>query len=438
MSTEFDAIVIGAGIFGCGITFELARRGLRVCTVDMNPGPGMGSTSSSGAIVRFAYSTVDGVRLAWEGNQYWERFAEYLESDDHPHGTARKVTTGQLFLRSDEELHQLYVSVLTEAGVPFEEWSGAQVAERHGYLTLAEFGGPRSIDDDAFWDEPVAELPGALWMADCGYISDPQLAAQNLHSAAAAKGATFRFGERVDEVLMSDDRSFVRGVRLRSGGEVLAPVVVNVGGPWSSAVNEIAGLADAMAVQTRPMRHEAHLAPSPAGVDFETDGTIVGDLDQGMYFRPAPGNNVFVGSTDPECDGHEWVTDMDELNREVTEPIWRRQMMRLAKRMPTFGVPHNRMGLAEAYDVSSDWGPIYDRTDVDGFFVAIGTSGNQFKNACVASHLMAELITAVGAGLDHDREPLVVNGRYTGTPINMAAFSRNREVNADSTNTVLG
>ena len=96
-----DAIVIGAGIFGCGIAFELSRRGLDVGVIEMNPGPGMGSTSSSGAIVRFSYTTVDGVRMAWEGNQYWENFADYLETDadDHEFGVAHKVTVGTAFLR---------------------------------------------------------------------------------------------------------------------------------------------------------------------------------------------------------------------------------------------------------------------------------------------------------------------------------------------------
>lgn len=440
---SFDAIVIGAGIFGCGITFELARRGLRVCAVDMNAGPGMGSTSSSGAIIRFSYSTVDGVRLAWEGNQYWERFAEYLETDEHRHGVAHKVLTGQIMLRTHEDLHQLYVRNLTEAGVPFAELTSAEVVAQHPYLTVADFGGPASPDDERFWAEPSGVIPGALFMPDCGYINDPQLAAQNLHTAAVAKGAAFCFGARVDELLLADDGASVAGVRLRAKGEkpattIHAPIVVNVGGPWSSAVNKIAGLENSMTIQTRPMRHEAHLAPAPDGLDFEADGTIVGDLDQGMYFRPATGNNIFVGSTDPECDGHEWVEDMDNLNREVTEPIWSRQMMRVAKRVPGFGVPHTRQGLAEAYDVSTDWGPIYDRTDLDGFFVAIGTSGNQFKNACVASHLMGELITAVGNGHDHDADPLLVHGRFTGTPIDMGAFSRNRVVNADSTNSVMG
>lgn len=435
---QHDAVVIGAGIFGCGIAFELGRRGFDVGVVEMNPGPGMGSTSSSGAIVRFTYTTVEGVRMAWEGNRYWERFADYLETepDDHEFGTAHKVTTGMAFLRSHAELHQLYVTKLTEAGVPFEEWTAAQTAERFPFLTLAEYGGARSPDDPAFWDDPVGELPGALYTPDAGYISDPQLAAQNLHTAAAKKGATFNFGRRMTELL--HDGTAVQGVRLDGGDELLAPIVVNVGGPWSSMINRIAGLDEAMTVRTRPMRHEAHLAPAPAGVDFEADGAIIGDLDQGMYFRPAPGNNLFVGSADPECDGHDWVDDMDTLHREVTEPVWNRQMMRVGKRVPDFGVPHQRRGVAEAYDVSTDWGPIYDRSDLDGYFMACGTSGNQFKNACVASHLMAELITAVRAGHDHDADPLVVAGRFTGTPIAMAAFSRNRTINEDSTGTVLG
>ena len=435
---QYDAIVIGAGIFGCGIAFELGRRGLEVGVVDMNPGPGMGSTSSSGAIVRFAYSTVDGVRMAWEGNRYWENFADYLETDptDHEFGVTHKVTTGLAFLRSDEALHQLYVRVLGEAGVPFEEWDTAETQRRLPFLSLVEYGGPVAPDDPAFFADPIGELPGALWTPDAGYVRDPQLAAQNLHAAAAAKGATFHFGTRMAEVTQAVGR--VTGITTTDGETVAAPIVVNAGGPWSSMVNGIAGLDEAMAIRTRPMRHEAHVAPAPAGLDFEADGTIVGDLDQGMYFRPAPGNNVFIGSTDADCDGHDWVDDMDALNREVTEPLWSRQTMRVAKRMPDFGVPLQRMGVAEAYDVSTDWGPIYDRSDVDGYYMAIGTSGNQFKNACVASHLMAELITAVEAGHDHDADPLVVQGRFTDTPIDMGAFARNRTVNADSTGSVLG
>lgn len=437
---DFDVVVIGAGIFGCGISFELARRNLRVCAVDMNPGPGQGSTSSSGAIIRFQYSTIDGTRLAWEGNQYWEHFEDYLETPTsiHEGGIAHKITTGNVMLRTDETLHELYRKNLTAAGVRFDDLSAKEVLDRYPFLTMAQYVGPCLPDDPQFWDDPIGEIPGALYLPDAGYISDPMLAAQNLHTAALHHGASFRFGERVEAVCRDEAGAKVTGVALRGGEVLTAPIVVNVGGPWSSMVNDFAGVSSAMAISTRPMRHEAHQASSPDDLNFNTHGTIVTDLNQGMYFRPAPGNQIFVGSADPACDGHDWVSDMDTLNRETTEPAWTRQMMRLAKRMPTFGVPTQRRGLAEAYDVSDDWGPIYDRGDIEGYFMAIGTSGNQFKNACVASHLMAELVVAVSDGHDHDRDPLVVEGRFTATPINMGAFSRNRSVNPDSTGTVMG
>ena len=410
---------------------------MSTCNVDMNGAPGHGSTSSSGAILRFNYSTVAGIELAWEGNRYWENFEEYLETADEL-GHARKITTGHLFLNSDEELYQLYLDRLAQTDVQYEEWDPATVAERMPYLTLNSYGEPCTIDDDRFWAEPETTLPGGLYMPEAGYVSDPQLAAHNLHTAAIAKGAEFRFSKTVAEILTTDDSSAVTGVRLADGQEILAPVVVNAGGPFSSGVNELAGLSGRDAITSRPMRHEVHVAPAPEGIDFEVDGALINDQEQGFYCRPEAGNQIFIGSADPECDGEDWVDDMDNLNREITEPRWNVQMMRLAKRLPEFGVPHQRKGLADAYDVSSDWGPIYDRTDLDGFFAARGTSGNQFKNACVGSHMMAELITAVGNGHDHDNDPLVVTGRYTGVELNMGNFSRNREINPDSTGTVLG
>lgn len=437
MAKTYDAVIIGAGIFGCGIAYELSRRGLSTCNVDMNAAPGYGSTSSSGAILRFNYSTTQGIQLAWEGNRYWENFEEYLETSDE-RGFARKITTGHVFLRTDEPLHRLYVERLSEVGVPFEEWGPEEMATNLPFVTLDSFGEPCTLEDERFWVDPNGTIPGALYMPDAGYVSDPQLAAHNLHTAALAKGAEFKFNSTVTEILTTEDGSAATGVALADGDTIDAAVVVNVGGPFSAGINDLAGLSGRDAIESRPMRHEVHVAGAPDGVDFENDGVLVNDQEQGVYFRPETGNQIFIGSADPECDGEDWVDDMDTLNREITEPRWNVQMMRLAKRLPGFGVPHQRKGLAEAYDVSSDWGPIYDRTDLDGFFAARGTSGNQFKNACVASHMMAELITAVTNGHDHDADPLVVTGRYTGVELNMGNFSRNREVNADSTGTVLG
>jgi len=88
--------------------------------------------------------------------------------------------------------------------------------------------------------------------------------------------------------------------------------------------------------------------------------------------------------------------------------------------------------------VSDDWIPIYDRTDLAGFYVAIGSSGNQFKNAPVAGYCMAELIEAVEGGHDHDADPVMVTGVYTGLEMDMGFYRRNREINPNSSFSVNG
>ena len=55
--------------------------------------------------------------------------------------------------------------------------------------------------------------------------------------------------------------------------------------------------------------------------------------------------------------------------------------------------------------------------------MAVGTSRNQFKNAPVVGHLMAELIDACESGNDHDAEPLRVTCRHTGHELGVGFYS---------------
>lgn len=87
--------------------------------------------------------------------------------------------------------------------------------------------------------------------------------------------------------------------------------------------------------------------------------------------------------------------------------------------------------------MSSDWTPIYDKTDVPGFYVAIGTSGNQFKNAPGAGFIMSHLITQVENGADHDHKPVIYQCTKTDKQINLSTFSRKRARNLTS-GTVMG
>jgi glycine/D-amino acid oxidase-like deaminating enzyme len=122
----------------------------------------------------------------------------------------------------------------------------------------------------------------------------------------------------------------------------------------------------------------------------------------------------------------------------VTVRLYEAQTTRAARRVTTLRVPNQPTGVVGIYDVADDWTPIYDKTDAPGFYVAIGTSGNQFKNAPIVGQFMATLIDAVENGHDHDADPVSFTCQYTGRAIDLSAFSRRRPPNAATSGTVLG
>ena len=95
MAERADAVVIGAGVIGSAVAFELAKGGRSVIVADKGPAPGAGSTSSSAAIVRFSYSTIDAVLTAWEAAAKWHDLVGHLGCVD-PDGMARFTRTGML------------------------------------------------------------------------------------------------------------------------------------------------------------------------------------------------------------------------------------------------------------------------------------------------------------------------------------------------------
>jgi glycine/D-amino acid oxidase-like deaminating enzyme len=423
MSVTADVVVVGAGVIGASIAFELAKTGRSVVVVDKASGPGQGSTSASSAVIRFNYSTWDGIALSWEAKHCWEKWADHLEGVDDA-GMAKFHRVGKVFLDVDIAPMGRVLEMFDVAGIPYETWDSDELARRVPGIDSGQYWPNKRIDDPEFWEDTDKRL-GALWTPDAGFVDDPALAAVNLANSAKRRGAQFLYGQSVVEVLGD---GAVSGVRLEDGTEVLAPNVVNAAGPWSGTLNGLAGVGADWSVSVRPMRQEVHHVPAPAGYNGDAIGPCLADLDLGIYMRGTPGNGLLVGGTEPECDGLDWVDDPDAINPNPTQQVFEAQITRAARRLPELGVPGKAIGIAGVYDVTEDWTPIYDGTEREGFYVAIGTSGNQFKNAPMVGRLMRAVI---------EGETSVI-GEHTGLEIGLASFSRNRPRNADSTGTVMG
>ncbi|MDP7068299.1 MAG: FAD-dependent oxidoreductase [Acidimicrobiales bacterium] len=430
---SYDAVVIGSGVIGSSITYELGRRGLRTLTIDRNGGAGLGSTSFSSAIVRFTYSTYPGVAMSYEGLAYWQNWREHLNADDSD-DLAKFHQCGMATLKTTGGHHLKVLPHFDSIGIPYEHWDLDAFRDHLPELDLRSFGPPKRPDDDGFWDDPTELLEGALFTPEAGYISDPQLAAQNLYRAATELNCEFLFNAEVVSIIQNGGR--ITGAQLADGTTISTPVIVNAAGPHSRVINEMAGAMEDMSIGTTPLRQEVHHVPSPAELDFEHRGFSIADDDNGIYIRPDLGNNILIGSTEPDCDPLHWVEP--DYQGEIDAGQWEAQVLRLNRRLPSVGVPHQKRGIVGVYDVADDWIPIYDRTCVDGFYVAIGTSGNQFKNAGIAGYCMSELIEAVESGWDHDTDPISVTGPHTELTIDMGNFRRTRTINPDSSMSVHG
>ncbi|MEM1049653.1 MAG: FAD-dependent oxidoreductase [Pseudomonadota bacterium] len=435
MAHSIDAIIIGTGVIGAATAYELSRLGWKTLSIDRNTQAGHGSTSGSCAIIRMHYSTLDGTALAYEGYHYWRDWKDYLEAPaDAPLAQFRE--TGCLVMKSEANGYlERHIAHSRALNCPFEEWDPAEIRRRLPIYDLRRFGPAKRPDDEGFGEPTDGEIDGAVFWPNGGYVTDPALSAQNLADAARRKGATFRMGVEVTEILTDAGR--VSGVRLSNGESLHAPVVVNVGGPASARLNEMAGVTGDMTIETRPLRQEVVHVPAPDGFDFEADGMIVSDSDIACYCRPEHGNHILIGSEDPACDPHVWVEDDTDYDRSFTEQ-WRVQAMRYGQRVPSLGIPNRTAGVVDLYDASTDWIPIYDRSSLPGFYMACGTSGNQYKNAPIAGKMMAALIAYCEGGADHETDPLQFELPYLKRSIDVGFYSRKRPINQESSFSVLG
>lgn len=435
MNQKYDVIIIGAGIIGSCIGFELSQKGWKTLNIDKLHASGHGSTANTCAVIRVHYSTLEGTALAYESYKYWDEWDKYLGVIDSS-GLAKLNKRGIMVMKSEinNQLKKVK-SIMEIIGIPYEDLTFDQVKKKCSILDDTSYYPPRRPEDPMFGIPNDIPLTGAIYYPDGGYISDPILSVHNVQVAAENHGAEFLFNANVVDILKDDER--VSGVSLANGTIIECPVVVNASGPHSFVINGMAGVLDGMKIKTRALRHEVVHLPAPESFDYESIGCPSSDSDIGAYWRPEVGNHILTGSEDPECDPKEWIENPDDFNRDLTEQA-KAQALRLSQRIPKMPVPNLMKGVVDLYDVSDDWIPIYDKSDLPGFYMAVGTSGNQYKNAPVVGKMMAELIQQCENGKDHDTDPVIFHLNKIGYDINMRFFSRLREINSESSFSVLG
>ncbi len=406
---NYDVAIIGAGIIGLSIAWQLARRSaLRIAVIEKGAAVGEGSTGASSAVCRVRYSNDEMSRLARDGIQayrHWGAFTGLV------HPAAEFHQDGVLWMPGgDREWADTEQRRMQGFGVRSEVLDDDDIAERFPALSSC------ILPPDLETGEAHACEGGSrnLFEVEGGHV-DPTAAAQDLVEACRNAGVEMRFRNRVVGVGVSGGR--VESVSLDDGGELATPLLVNAAGPWCNRLSGMAGLELPWTLE--PTRIQVLYRDRPDVLKGHIP--VTADIAGGIYFRTqANGRQLVIGSV-READEREAVADPDDFQTEVDEDFEVLNLHVLHHRLPELPSRGRIRGYCGLYTINrEDVHPILGPTEIEGFWVANGFSGHGFKLAPAIGAMLAQALTGEQRDFDTDiplsflavdREPIDVAAR---------------------------
>ncbi len=358
-----DFIVIGGGIAGAGVAYELAALG-SVIVLERERSCGYHSTGRSAASFTENYGTEVIRRLAMGSRPFLST---------PPHGFCEHPLLsprGMLTIARADQLERMREDL-----------------DRARRLVPTIVALDRG---DALARVPVlrpAYVAGAFFEPHCMEVDVDGLHRGYLRGAAS-RGAEIRVGAEVAAIAW---RGGGWVVTPEGGESVSAPVLVNAAGAWADHIARLAGVAP---LGFEPRRRTAFTIPAPEGVDI-AGWPLVNDVGDEFYFKPDAGR-LFVSPSDATpseavdayAEDLDVATGVDRLERATTITVRR--------------VSHSWAGLRTfAPDGSPVVGP--DET-AEGFVWLAGQGGYGIKTASALSRACVSLIE--GRGLPDDLERL--------------------------------
>ena len=357
---RYEAIVIGAGVIGTSVAYQLARLGAKQVLVLDRGAIGAGTTAQSSGILRTHYSVPENVELALASWQVFQDFAAYLGDAE---ASAGLVRCGYLIAAPQgPRLEPLRRSLAGQRalGIPVQELDAHQAA---CLLPIARF------DDAALIGfEPEAGF------------ADAYLVTTGFARAARRLGVKIIEGVEVRQLLHANGK--VSGVQT-SHGRFDSDTVISTQNIWARDIERWTGIAT-------PVRAERHTVLALAGpLPYSHQMPVCKDLGSAgmLYCRSYGGAQMLVGEgivgeTLPEPDNQPGAVAMDHV-LDVGAQV--------AQRFPSFETAGLASSWTGVYDVTPDWNPVLGRLpDMQGLIVGYGFSGHGFKLSPAVGRVLAQ------------------------------------------------
>ena len=363
---EADVVVIGAGVSGASIGYQLARHSeRRVAVVDARPPVGGISGRTFGQI-RQHYSNELMVRMALRGFHCIGNWASEVG-----YGDPGYVRLGYMLIVTENQIDGLRRNV--------------ELGRRLGVDT--RFVGP----DEIATIEPLVNaenLAGGAYEPDGGYIDVTKMVLSWL-GGAQAYDADVLAPLAVEEIMVAGGA--VTGVATAEG-EISAPVVVVATGAWAR------DLLDPLGVQVPVERRRLDLAMLEQGPGSRSLHTFITDGNSNLVIRPDMGRRVLAVAYPPHMpEVDDPLTDAGAAGHADHSARIQRAV---AERLPDMTIAKTVSTTSGAYDITPDYHPILgwasEIADVTGLYLAVGFSGHGLKLSPAVGEIVASHVLGVG------------------------------------------
>ena len=347
-----DVVIIGGGILGCSLAYQLAQKNVEVVLCEKNY-LCCGATGRCGAGIRQQWSTKENTKLAIQSVKIFERLEKELDQDiGFRQGGYLVIVHDKKEMKKAEK----NVAMQRSLGLDVSLLSNDEILE---VVPILDVNGMQSI--------------GATFCPTDGH-ADPFKTTYAYADAAVNHGAhLYKFTEVTG---IKKHKNSVDGV-VTSKGTIRTNVVVNAAGAWSKLLAHMVGIT----VPNQPFRKEI-LVTERVKPLFEA---MVISFKDGIYFSQQREGQVLGGIPIPdEKPGYFTMPTFSFLQHMATT------LTRYAPVLNHVKVIRQWTGY---YDVTPDALPILGEVDgLKGFIQCHGFSGHGFMLSPMVTKLLTEYI----------------------------------------------
>ncbi len=348
-----DVVIIGGGVNGCSLAYQLSKRGLDVILFERDY-ICSGATGRCGAGIRQQWSTEENIVLARESVKIFENLSKELGED-----IGFRQGGYLIAVHDEKELEEAEERVKLQRSLGVN----VRIVEKHEIKEIAPI-----LDPDGM------HAIAATFCPTDGH-ADPFKTTFAYAKRARENGAKIYTHAKVVKIRV--DKEGVKEVATDGGVEVSCNYVVDCAGAWSREVARLVGID----IPNVPLRKEAIVTERLKRI---FDCMVISFRD-GIYFSQQSEGQILGGIPGPdERTGYLFQPTFSFLHHMA------RTLTRYAPALKYIKILRHWTGF---YDVSPDARPIIGEDPrVKGFIHCHGFSGHGFMLSPMVTKILAEYI----------------------------------------------